>query len=131
MARIFDVEDSARECAEIFAHEWIESWNRGDVERILSNCADDLETTSPCIVEAMGQVTGVLKGKVAARQYWQRMLSIEPPRIFHLVQVLVGATSVVICYRDAGRLRMGAEVLEFNARGEVQSVSTHYAPTNR
>lgn len=114
------------ECAQAFAHEWIDAWNAHDLERILSHYADDFEMTSPVIVSLMGEPSGVLKGKATVRAYWAKGLAAQPPLRFELLDVLAGVRSVTIYYRSIGR-RVAAEVLEFNDRGEAVRGSAHYA----
>ena len=53
-----------------FAYEWIDAWNAHDLPRILSHYRDDFEMRSPLIVERMGIVEGVLRGKAAIGPYW-------------------------------------------------------------
>ena len=109
-----------------FAHEWIEAWNSHDLERILSHYSEDFEMASPLIVERMGEPSGVLKGKAAVRPYWEQGLVARPPLRFELIEVLAGVRSITIHYRSIGR-RVVAEVLEFNARGEVIRGAAHWA----
>jgi hypothetical protein len=113
-----------------FAHEWIAAWNSHDLERILSHYTEDFEMTSPLIIERMGVPSGILKGKPAIRPYWSPGLDAEPPLRFELIEVFAGVRSITIYYCSIGR-RLGAEVLEFNANGEVVRAAAHHAPTDR
>jgi hypothetical protein len=118
-----------REWALEFAREWIEAWNSHDLERILSHYAEDFEMTSPLILERMGEPSGILKGKAAVRAYWSKGLGASPPLRFELIEVFAGVRSITIHYRSIG-CRLGAEVLEFNGRGEVVRGMAHHAPTS-
>jgi hypothetical protein len=109
-----------------FAQEWIAAWNSHDLERILSHYSEDFEMASPLIVERMGEPSGVLKGKAAVRRYWAQGLAAQPPLRFELLDVLAGIRSITIYYRSVGR-RVVAEVLEFDARGEVVRGAAHWA----
>lgn len=40
----------SREFAERFAKDWVDAWNRHDLEAVLSHYADDFEMSSPYIV---------------------------------------------------------------------------------
>lgn len=115
-----------RQWALSFAREWIEAWNSHDLERILSHYAEDFEMTSPLIIERMGESSGVLKGKIAVWPYWSQGLAAQPPLRFELQDVFVGVESITIYYRSIGR-RVVAEVLQFNARGEVVRAAAHHA----
>lgn len=58
-----------------FAADWIDSWNKHDLGRILSHYADDFEMSSPVIVKVVGEPSGTLKGKEAVGAYWASGLS--------------------------------------------------------
>ena len=83
-----------REFARQFAREWIEAWNRHDLEKILSHYSDDFVMSSPRIAIIVGDESGVLKGKDAIRAYWKRALELTPDLQFELISIFVGADSV-------------------------------------
>jgi ketosteroid isomerase-like protein len=56
--------------AQKFAKEWISAWNSHDLDRILSHCVEDIEMSSPLIIERKIDPSGVLRGKAAIRAYW-------------------------------------------------------------
>jgi ketosteroid isomerase-like protein len=114
-----------RAFADHFATEWIESWNAHDVERILSHYTEDFEMSSPYIAHIAEEPSGVLKGKAAVAAYWMKALERMPTLRFELHSILVGANSLVIYYR--GATGMVAEMLVFNAQGNVIQASAHYA----
>ncbi len=101
-----------------FARDWIDSWNTHDLDRILSHYTDDFEMSSPLIVQRLKNPHGTLKGKKAARAYWEPSLSASPPLEFELIDLLVGIDSITLYYRNVGR-RVVAETLLFDARGRV------------
>ncbi|HVZ60723.1 MAG TPA: nuclear transport factor 2 family protein [Terriglobales bacterium] len=107
------------EWATAFAAEWIDAWNAGDLERILSHYADDFEMTSPYIVERMGIASGTLKGKEAIRSYWAQALSGSPALRFELLDVLAGVNSLAIYYRSVTRGRLVIERVEFDPQRRV------------
>jgi hypothetical protein len=107
-----------------FAEDWIAAWNSHDLERILSHYTDDFEMSSPVIVEFMGEPSGMLKGKVAVREYWSRALARIPDLHFDLLEVFVGASSIVIHYR--GPRGSSAEAFWFNDAGKVHRAAAHY-----
>lgn len=113
--------------AQQFAEEWVATWNRHDLEAILSHYNDDFEMSSPFIVERMNEPSGTLKGKNQVRPYWQIALSRTPPLRFTLLQVLSGVDSIIIHFRrESGQL--GAEMLSFNDKGLVVKGVAHYTP---
>jgi ketosteroid isomerase-like protein len=59
--------------AERLAREWIDAWNRRDIEPVLAMYADDLSFTSPTAFEVTGAPT--VRGKAALRTYWRAALA--------------------------------------------------------
>jgi ketosteroid isomerase-like protein len=111
--------------ARAFAEAWIAAWNAHDLELIFSHYADDFEMTSPLIVKRMKEPSGTLKGKAAIRPYWEIGLAAMPPLHFELINVLIGVDSITLYYRRASG-QLAAEVLIFNAQGQVIKGIAHY-----
>ncbi|RYZ09920.1 MAG: nuclear transport factor 2 family protein [Myxococcales bacterium] len=59
--------------AQQFALDWVEAWNRRDVEAVLAHFAEDAIFVSPKAERIFG--TARLEGKAALRSYWQRALA--------------------------------------------------------
>jgi ketosteroid isomerase-like protein len=114
-----------REFADKFAGEWVDAWNRHDLEGVLSHYADDFEMSSPYIAAIAGEVSGTLKGKPAVAAYWSAALKRMPELHFELRQTLVGADSVTLYY--LGVRGMAAEVFFFGPDGRVVKAAAHYA----
>ena len=114
--------------AKEFANEWIGAWNSHDLERILSHYTDDFEMSSPLIIQLMNEPSGTLKGKENIRRYWQKGLERNPQLHFELSDVLIGANSLTILYRNHKGIQV-AEVLVFNDEGKAFSASAHYGKT--
>jgi hypothetical protein len=111
--------------AQEFAEAWVEAWNAHDLDAILSHYTDDFEMSSPFIIERMQEPSGTLKGKDRIRPYWQISLSRTPPLHFTLLNVLIGAQSIILHFRrESGQL--GAEVLFFNAQRQVIKGVAHW-----
>ena len=89
------------EWAREFAKDWIEAWNSHDLDRILSHYSDDVEVSSPLVVERFDRADGVVSGKHALREYWSPSMSMEPPLEFELLDVLVGLNQLTLYYRSA------------------------------
>jgi ketosteroid isomerase-like protein len=58
------------ERARQIAKDWMASWNRRDLDSILSHYLDDVEFTSPFVVSLMGESSGTIKGKEKLREYF-------------------------------------------------------------
>ncbi len=99
--------------ASAFAEEWIAAWNARDLERVLSHYADDFEMRSPLVVERLGELSGIVRGKPALRSYWEPALTLTPPLRFVLIDVFAGVDMIVIQYESVGR-RVVTEVLAFD-----------------
>lgn len=113
-----------REFAAKFAQEWVEAWNRHDLEAVLSHYSDDFEMSSPYIAAISGEHRCTLKGKAAVAAYWSAALERMPGLHFELRQTLFGADSVTLCYQ--GVRGMAAEVFFFDADGRVVKAAAHY-----
>ncbi len=108
-----------------FAHEWIESWNSHDLDRILAHYNDDFEITTPMIKVALGIESGSLKGKENVRNYWQAALKKVPDLRFELVDVTQSINSIAIYYK-AVMNKMSIEVMFFDDSGKVIKGIAHY-----
>jgi hypothetical protein len=113
------------EFAREFADDWIDAWNSHELDRILSHYTEDFEMSSPLIVELAAEPSGTLRGKTAVRDYWTKALARLPDLRFELLDVLIGAGSVVIHYR--GPRGASAEAFWFNVENKVFRAAAHYA----
>jgi ketosteroid isomerase-like protein len=112
--------------AEGFAADWIDAWNRHDLDAILAHYADDFEMRSPYIVQIAGEPSGVLRGKAAVGAYWAAALARMPDLRFTLIDTFFGVDSLIIHYQ--GARGPAAEVFEFGPDGRVIRAAAHYAP---
>lgn len=115
-----------QEQATAFAHDWVESWNAHDLNRIMAHYADELDFRSPLIQQLGADASGALHSKDALRAYFTTGLARYPDLHFELQQVLPGVQSVVLYYRSINDWP-AAEYMELNAQGRVQRVRAHYA----
>ena len=86
-----------------WAEQWIDEWNRHDVEAVLTHFADDVEFCSPLVISVTGEPTGIVHGREALRDYWTRALAERPDLHFDLDGVTVGVDAIAIHYRNRGR----------------------------
>jgi len=115
--------------AQQLAQHWIESWNRHDLDAVLSHYTDGVSFSSPAVVELLGDPSGTLQGKEALRAYFQRGLAKYPNLGFELLAVLTGVSSVTILFRSLHRKSQAAEVMYLGAQGLVEKVTVHYDRT--
>ena len=111
--------------AEDFAQSWLEAWNSHDLEAILDHYADDVELTSPFVVQVLGDPSGAIRGKDNLRMYFGMGLSMFPDLRFDLIQVFVGVSSLVLRYRSVDDIP-AAEVMVFDPQGKVVRTMAHY-----
>jgi ketosteroid isomerase-like protein len=82
-----------------FASDWVEAWNRHDIDAVLAHYTDDFEMTTPMIQRVLGIESGTLKGKQAVGDYWRAALRKMPDLAFSIVDVTSGVDTVSIYYR--------------------------------
>lgn len=95
-----------------FARQWVEAWNRRDVEAVLRLYAEDVVFTSPNALRVVPDSGGRVHGKDELRSYWTRALAGNPGLRFTLVGVSAGIDTLVVSYRDQTGRRVD-EVLTF------------------
>ena len=117
-------EKSARE----YAQRWAAAWNRKDLEEILTHFADDVSSSSPKALDAMGVPT--VRGKVELREYWRRALARIQTIEFTVVRVVwdSGSREMAIIYdrHVNDRRDRAAEVLRFGSADLVVSGEVFY-----
>jgi ketosteroid isomerase-like protein len=107
-----------------FADEWIASWNRRDVDAVLTHYADDVVFTSPTALRFAPESAGTVRGKDALRSYWTRALGGNPDLRFELIGVYAGIDTIALHYRN----QVGGlvnEVLTFRDGLVVTGHATH------
>lgn len=102
-----------------FAAEWIDNWNRRDMEGVLSHFADDAQFVSPKAVTFVG--VPVLKSKAELRNYWSIGLSHIQRVYFKLYSTVcdpASRTLVVLYEADLnGTVARACEVMRFDEQG--------------
>jgi hypothetical protein len=115
------------EQADQLGREWVDAFNRHDLDAVLSHYADDIEFSSPAIIDVLREPSGSLYGIAALRDYFGIALEKYPQLGFELLHILTGVDSVTILYRSLHRGSLGAEVMTLNPQGKVARVVVHYA----
>lgn len=108
-----------------FAAEWVDAWNSKDIERVLVHYADDVVVTSPLAARVVPESNGTIRGKIALRAYWTAALAKTGALHFELEDVLSGAGTMTILYRNHRAERV-SETLLFDAAGLVSRVVVAY-----
>jgi ketosteroid isomerase-like protein len=112
--------------ARAFVHEWVDSWNTRDLDRILAHYDDDVVLLSPVALKLLKNGTGMVQGKSALRDYFQLGLKAYPDLRFVLADVLWGVETIVAYYGNNVRDGKTAEVMQFNSGGKVIRVFANY-----
>jgi hypothetical protein len=114
-----------KERALVIAHEWVEAFNRHDLEAILSHYAESVELTSLLATRVLGDPTGTVRGKTALRAYFAKALAASPGLKFELLDVFTGVNSLGIYVRNSLR-GLQIEVMELDADGLITRVLVHH-----
>ena len=112
--------------ADLLARDWVDAFNRHDLQAVLAHYADDIEFSSPAIIDVLREPTGTIRGKQALEAYFGQALEKYPHLGFELLHILTGVNSVTILYRSLHRGSLGAEVMTLNGQGKVSRVTVHY-----
>jgi ketosteroid isomerase-like protein len=83
-----------------WAEDWIEAWNRRDVDAVAAHFADDVEFCSPVAATVTGEPTGIVRGRAALQAYWSTAISRVPDLHFELDDVHLGVDCISIQYRN-------------------------------
>ena len=99
------------------AHEWVEAFNRHDLEAILSHHAESVALTSLLATRVLG--------KPALRAYFAKALAASPSLKFELLDVFTGVNSVAVYFRHSIR-GLQIEIMELDADGRITRVLVHH-----
>lgn len=102
--------------ARAFTTEWIDAWNKHDLDRVLSHYATDVVLLSPFAQKLVGN--GRVAGLPALRAYWEKGLAAQPNLKFEFIDLRVGHECLTMLYSNH-RGQRGAETFEFDGDGKV------------
>jgi hypothetical protein len=106
------------------AQEWVEAFNRHDLDAILSHYAESVELTS-LLATRVGDPAGTVRGKPALRAYVAKALAASPNLKFELLDVFTGVSSVAVYFRNSIR-GLQIEIMELDADGKIARVLVHH-----
>ena len=110
--------------ARTFVEQWVTDWNAHDLDKLLAHFAEDVVFTSPVAAQLIASSGGVIRGKVALRDYWTEGLRQIPDLHFEVVATYVGVNTLVINYRNQ-RGGLVNEVLIFDGALVVEGHGTY------
>lgn len=108
-----------------FAHEWLEAWNKHDVDLIMKHYADNIEFCSPVVQKVLGDPKGVVQGINNLREYFSRQLNKFSTLHFQLLDVFASPQSVVLYYK-INRGLLCAETMILNDEMKAVKVYANY-----
>ena len=114
-----------RDAAWKFAHEWLEAWNKHDIDLIMKHYADSIEFCSPVVQKVLGEPSGLVKGIDNLRDYFTRQLQKFSTLHFQLLDVFTSPQSIVLYYK-INRGLLAAEVMLLNDEMKATKVYANY-----
>lgn len=114
-----------REQAWKFAHEWLEAWNKHDINLIMKHYADSIEFCSPVVQNVLGDPKGVVSGIDNLRSYFSRQLQKFSTLRFQLLDIFTSPQSIVLYYK-INRGLLAAEVMILNNDMKATKVYANY-----
>ncbi|HDV5785652.1 TPA: nuclear transport factor 2 family protein [Legionella pneumophila] len=81
-----------------FAHEWLDAWNKHDVDLIMKHYADSIKFCSPVVQKVLGDSKGVVSGIDNLKDYFSRQLQKFSTLHFQLLDVFTSPQSLVLYY---------------------------------
>lgn len=109
--------------ADALAQEWIEAWNKHDLDAILTHYSDDVIFTSPFAVALTGKEDGTLHGKKELRAYWEKVGLEKQNFAFLWHQVSVSSQLLHGCGRNSKSTAL--KLLKVTAFSQLSSQAFH------
>lgn len=108
-----------------FAQEWLEAWNKHDVDRIMEHYDNSIEFCSPVVQKVLGDPKGMVVGIDNLRDYFSRQLQKFADLRFQLLDVFASPQSIVLYYK-INRGLLAAEVMVLNQKMKAVKVYANY-----
>ena len=101
--------------AQIKAQNWVDAWNKRDLDAVMTHYADDVSVCSPLVKRRLNNSDGWLHGKSALRDYFVVGMG-NPDLQFTLKSVHVGVQSMSMVYARENGIQV-VDTMELNADG--------------
>lgn len=108
-----------------FAYEWLDAWNKHDINLIMKHYADSIEFCSPVVQHVLGDPKGVVYGIDKLKDYFSQQLKKFATLKFQLLDVFTSPQSIVLYYK-INRGLMAAEVMILNSEMKATKVYANY-----
>ena len=108
------------------ALDWIDGWNKRDIERIMNHYADDIIFYSPTVIKRWNIADGKITGRQKLKEHFLKGFEVAPDLHFEFVDLLFGTDGVTIIYkRESGQL--AADSIVLNENGKAVMVKAYYS----
>jgi ketosteroid isomerase-like protein len=108
-----------------FAKDWVDAWNRHDVDLIVEHYDDSIEFCSPVVKNVLEKADGVVRGKQDLRDYFSKQLDKFKTLEFQLLDVFTSPQTVVLYYK-INRGLLTTEVMHLNSEMKATKVYANY-----
>jgi len=108
-----------------FAHEWLDAWNKHDINLIMKHYATSIEFCSPIVQKVLGDPKGVVYGIDKLRDYFSRQLQRFSTLNFQLLDVFTSPQSIVLYYK-INRGLLASEVMILDDEMKALKVFANY-----
>jgi len=105
--------------------DWIDSWNRHDLDGIMTHYADPVVFEANTVVSRWNRPDGRLHGVVELRKHFQRGLDLAPALHFELEDVFTAPSGYAALYRRDNGNRV-LDVVELDEQGKAIQVKAFY-----
>jgi hypothetical protein len=105
--------------------EWIDSWNRRDLDGIMAHYADGVVFEASTVVRRWNRPDGRLHGAGELREHFRRGLELAPSLYFTLESVFTSPSGYAALYRRDNGNRV-LDVVELNEDAKAINVKAFY-----
>lgn len=106
-----------------WVRDWYDSWNRHDLDAVMSHVAPEVVFRSPTAARVTGHHT--VRGTDALREYWRAALERQPDPHFTPIEVLTGPEWVLLRYRTQRGVAVG-ELMVLDVSGRmIEGIVAH------
>lgn len=102
------------------ALDWINAWNRLDIDAIMDHYTDDVIFYAPTVIKRWNIPDGKITGKEKLREHFLKGFELAPNIHFEFIDLLMGVDGITIIYkRETGALVADVLVLDDTGKGTV------------
>ncbi len=109
----------------VLASDWIDAWNKRDMDRIMNHYTDDVVFHSPTVVERWGIAEGKLSGKEKLKEHFLKAFEEAPHLQFEFVDLIPEKNSFIITYKSENG-PVVSDFITLNENGKAVLVKAYY-----